>query len=98
MIRKEAYVHKSVIEELKRIIDESEVMQEDDALWPPPDRVGRQVWKHQDLNLFDSLIRMHIYNNRNKSSESSLLNIVSSLREIRGCLSFLYPLHCTQVT
>jgi protein mago nashi len=43
MIRKEAYVHKSVIEELKRIIDESEVMQEDDALWPPPDRVGRQV-------------------------------------------------------
>ena len=43
MIRKEAYVHKSVIEELKRIIEESEVMQEDDALWPPPDRVGRQV-------------------------------------------------------
>ena len=47
MIRKEAYVHKSVIEELKRIIDESEVMQEDDALWPPPDRVGRQVLQHQ---------------------------------------------------
>ena len=43
MIRKEAFIHKSVIEELKRIIEESEVMQEDDALWPPPDRVGRQV-------------------------------------------------------
>lgn len=38
-----AYVHKSVMEELKRIIDDSEITKEDDALWPPPDRVGRQV-------------------------------------------------------
>jgi hypothetical protein len=36
-------VHKSVMEELKRIIDDSEITKEDDALWPPPDRVGRQV-------------------------------------------------------
>lgn len=36
-------MHKSVMEELKRIIEDSEVMQEDDAVWPPPDRVGRQV-------------------------------------------------------
>ena len=43
MIRKEAYVPKSVMEELKRIIDDSEITKEDDALWPPPDRVGRQV-------------------------------------------------------
>ncbi|XP_043941380.1 protein mago nashi homolog [Protopterus annectens] len=42
MIRKEAYVHKSVMEELKRIIDDSEITKEDDALWPAPDRVGRQ--------------------------------------------------------
>ncbi|XP_071486516.1 protein mago nashi homolog [Diadema antillarum] len=42
MIRKEAFVHKAVIEELRRIVEDSEVMQEDDALWPPPDRVGRQ--------------------------------------------------------
>ena len=39
----QAYVHKSVLEELKRIIQDSEIMQEDDTLWPPPDRVGRQV-------------------------------------------------------
>ena len=39
----QAYVHKSVMEELKRLIEDSEVMQEDDALWPAPDRVGRQV-------------------------------------------------------
>lgn len=43
MIRKEAYVHQSVMEELKRVIVDSEIMQEDDSLWPPPDRVGRQV-------------------------------------------------------
>lgn len=31
-----------MIEELKRMIEDSEVMREDDSLWPPPDRVGRQ--------------------------------------------------------
>lgn len=42
MIRKEAYVHTSVLQELKRIIQDSEIMAEDDSLWPPADRVGRQ--------------------------------------------------------
>lgn len=37
MIRKEVYVHKSVMEELKRIIDDTEIPKEDNALWPPPD-------------------------------------------------------------
>ncbi len=32
----------TVLEELRRIIDDSEIMQEDDTTWPPPDRVGRQ--------------------------------------------------------
>jgi protein mago nashi len=31
------------MEEIKRIIEDAEIMQEDDVLWPPPDRVGRQV-------------------------------------------------------
>lgn len=42
MIRKEAFVHKAVMDELKRIIGESEILKEDDTLWPQPDRVGRQ--------------------------------------------------------
>ncbi|XP_053203526.1 protein mago nashi homolog [Panonychus citri] len=42
MIRKEVYVSKAVINELKRIIEDSEIMEEDDELWPQPDRVGRQ--------------------------------------------------------
>uniref|UniRef100_A0A915DSR1 Mago nashi n=1 Tax=Ditylenchus dipsaci TaxID=166011 RepID=A0A915DSR1_9BILA len=42
LIRKEVYVGKLVMEELKRIIEDSEIMNEDDANWPEPDRVGRQ--------------------------------------------------------
>ena len=44
LLSSQAYVHKSVMDELKRVIEDSEVMQEDDAVWPPPDRVGRQVY------------------------------------------------------
>lgn len=53
MIRKEAFVHQSVMEELKRIILDSEIMAEDDSPWPPPDRVGRQVSAkiNQNLNI-----------------------------------------------
>ena len=42
MIRKEVYVGQSVIDEIKRIVSDSEVTAEDDNNWPQPDRVGRQ--------------------------------------------------------
>ncbi|KAH7727534.1 mago nashi protein [Aphelenchoides avenae] len=42
LIRKEVYVSPIVMEELRRIIDDSEIMKEDDSNWPEPDRVGRQ--------------------------------------------------------
>mmetsp|Transcript_16849 Transcript_16849/g.21871 ORF Transcript_16849/g.21871 Transcript_16849/m.21871 type:complete len:152 (-) Transcript_16849:216-671(-) len=42
MIRKEVTCSPAVIEELKRIITESEVTREDDNNWPEPDRVGEQ--------------------------------------------------------
>eukprot|EP00052_Salpingoeca_macrocollata_P018858 m.155398 g.155398 ORF g.155398 m.155398 type:complete len:149 (+) comp20807_c5_seq1:67-513(+) len=42
MIRKEAFVSSAVLAELKRIVEDSEIMKEDDNLWPAPDRVGRQ--------------------------------------------------------
>ncbi|CAK9302942.1 unnamed protein product [Gordionus sp. m RMFG-2023] len=42
IIRKEAYVSKAVLEELKRIVEVADIMKEDDKLWPSPDRVGRQ--------------------------------------------------------
>ena len=40
MTRKEAYLHKNKMEELKRIIVDSEITKEDDTSWPPSDRVG----------------------------------------------------------
>lgn len=42
MIRKEVQCGQSILAELKRIIQDSEVLKEDDSQWPAPDRVGRQ--------------------------------------------------------
>ncbi|KOB59521.1 hypothetical protein PFHG_01283 [Plasmodium falciparum HB3] len=42
IIRKEAYVSKSVLKELKRIIEESEICKESDKEWPMPDKIGKQ--------------------------------------------------------
>ena len=36
------YVNDIVLEEVKRIIRESEITKEDDKNWPQPDKVGRQ--------------------------------------------------------
>ena len=38
------------MDELRRIIEDSEIMAEDDALWPQPDRVGRQVCLSRNRN------------------------------------------------
>jgi len=42
MIRKEVFVNEGIIEQLKKIVKDSEVMKEDDRNWPMPDKVGRQ--------------------------------------------------------
>ena len=45
MIRKEVYVGEGVLSEVKRIVKESEIVREDDDLWPEPDRDGRQEFE-----------------------------------------------------
>lgn len=42
MIRKEVTVNKCVMDELKRIVVDSEIMKEDDIAWPVENREGRQ--------------------------------------------------------
>lgn len=42
MIRKEAYVTPAVMQELKRIIEDADIMEQDDTDWPAPDKIGRQ--------------------------------------------------------
>jgi protein mago nashi len=37
-----ARISKAVLEEVTRIIEDSEILKEDDSKWPEPDRVGRQ--------------------------------------------------------
>ena len=36
-------VEQAVMDELRRIIEDSEIMAEDDELWPQPDRVGDDI-------------------------------------------------------
>merc|ERR1711959_458570 len=43
MIRKEMYVGGAVINELVKIVEDSEVLYEDDEKWPMPNRNGRQI-------------------------------------------------------
>lgn len=42
MIRKEVFVSPTVVQELRRIVGESNVLNLSDANWPEPDRDGRQ--------------------------------------------------------
>ncbi|UVC50213.1 protein mago nashi-like protein [Theileria orientalis] len=42
MIKKEVYLRPEVVNELKRIVVESDVANEDDSEWPQPDRIGKQ--------------------------------------------------------
>ncbi|KAL3136903.1 Protein mago nashi 2 [Trebouxia sp. C0009 RCD-2024] len=42
MIRKEVQVSRTVLTELRRILEDSEITKENDNEWPAPDRVGRQ--------------------------------------------------------
>lgn len=42
LIRKEVYVNEIVIEELKKIIKESSILEQVDSKWPKPDKNGTQ--------------------------------------------------------
>ncbi|KAL2301931.1 hypothetical protein Nmel_011332 [Mimus melanotis] len=91
-----AYVHKSVMEELKRIIDDSEITKEDDALWPPPDRVGRQeleiVIGDEHISFTTSKIGSLIDVNQSKDPEG--LRVFYYLVQDLKCLVFsLIGLH-----
>ena len=53
MIRKEVVVSPGVVEELKRIIEDSEITREDDRNWPEADHVG---WQELEIKLGDEHI------------------------------------------
>ena len=37
-----AYVSQSVIDEMRRIVEESGIMEKSDSKWPKPDKIGKQ--------------------------------------------------------
>lgn len=96
MIRKEMYVSKAVIEELKRIIDDSEIMQEDDALWPQPDRVGRQeleiVMNDEHISFTTSKIGSLVDVNNSKDPEG-LRTFYYLVQDIKCFVFSLISLH-----
>ncbi|SPO25268.1 probable mago nashi protein, exon junction complex [Ustilago trichophora] len=42
LIRKEMWISPLMVEELRRIVEDSEIMREDDAKWPKKNSTGRQ--------------------------------------------------------
>ncbi|EJW84410.1 mago nashi protein [Wuchereria bancrofti] len=90
LIRKEAYVGKIVLEELKRIIDDSEIMQEDDATWPEPDRIGRQELEilHNDEHISFTTSKIGSAADVNKSRDPEGLRSFYYLVQDLKCLVF----------
>ena len=41
LIRKEVYVNDIILNELKRIVRDSEILGQDDSKWPEPDKNGK---------------------------------------------------------
>ncbi|XP_070955518.1 protein mago nashi homolog 2-like [Macaca nemestrina] len=86
MIRKEVYMHKSLMEELKRIIDDSEITKEHDALWPPPDRAGQHELGDKRISFATSKIGSLIDINQSKDPEG--LRVFYHLVQDLKCLVF----------
>ena len=80
IIKKEVYINKCVIEELKRIIEDSEIMQENDEAWPTPDRVGTQ---ELEVSIGDEQISF-------STSKIGSLTDVNSSNDPEGLRCFYY--------
>ena len=67
MIKKEMFTNRIVMEELAKMVVESEIMKEDDKLWPVADRDGRQeleiIWngEHICFSVPSYIVRVMIY-------------------------------------
>eukprot|EP00164_Ancoracysta_twista_P006645 GFYU01009289.1.p1 GENE.GFYU01009289.1~~GFYU01009289.1.p1 ORF type:complete len:152 (-),score=45.91 GFYU01009289.1:264-719(-) len=96
MIRKEVFVTEAVLTELKRIIEDSEVMKEIDELWPEPDRVGKQeleiVLGNEHISF--STAKINALGDVQKSKDPEGLRIFYYLIQDLKCFAFsLISLH-----
>merc|ERR1711937_1020747 len=96
MIRKEVYVGDTVLAEVKRIIEQSEIVREDDNHWPEPNGDGRQefevVMGNQHISFATAKIGSLL--DVQESSDPEGLRIFYYLVQDLKCLAFsLIGLH-----
>ncbi|KNC77142.1 protein mago nashi like 2 [Sphaeroforma arctica JP610] len=80
MIRKEVHVSETIVAELKRIVEDSDIIHEDDHLWPLADRVGTQ---ELEVMMGDEHISF-------KTSKIGSLTNVNESKDPEGLRAFYY--------
>ena len=78
------------MDELRRIMEASEIMAEDDELWPQPDRVGRQ---ELEIVIGDE----HISFTTSKIGRSDNFLKLIIILKYTSSPSFIHGLHCSLV-
>jgi len=96
MIRKEVNVNMVVLKELRRVIEESEIMKKDDSNWPAPDRIGRQeleiVCGDEHISFVTSKIGSVVEADQSKDADG-LKVFYYLVQDIRCMVASLMALH-----
>ena len=96
LIRREVYINNIVIDDIKRIIDESEIMIQNDSKWPEPGSGGRQ---ELEIIIGDNHIcfvtnKIGSFNDVNESEDPAGMRILYYFIQDIKCLVFsLITLH-----
>ncbi|KAL0482574.1 protein mago nashi MAGOH [Acrasis kona] len=95
-IHKEVYVSSNVINELKKIVEDSEIIKEDDTNWPESDSVGCQeleiVLGNDHVSFNTSKIGTLLEVNRTKDPEG-LTNFYYLTQDLKSFVFSLISLH-----
>lgn len=88
LIRKEVYVNDIVLNELKRIVEDSHILKVDDQNWPKPDRNGKQeleiVLGGEHISFATSKIGTHmdVYNSQDPQGLRAFYYLVQDLKSM----------------
>jgi protein mago nashi len=95
-IHKEVYVGPTVIKELRKIIEDSEILKEDDDKWPEPNNEGRQeleiVLNNEHVSFATSKIGTSLEVGRSKDPEG-LTNFYYLTQDLKSLVFSLISLH-----
>lgn len=96
IIKKQARVSAAVIEEVKRLVVQSNVVECDDERWPQPDRNGRQELEIRLGNTHLSLVTNKITSLNeieNTSDEKGLTTFYYFIRDVKALILALVSTH-----